>query len=143
LLAALKPDNEEEESLIDLPAASRLYKTLLQGGHYNHTTKQVERVQIPSVWDATAFAVKFVDEVGEEGVIGMCVGKEGNGTFVVAELVEALNRGLLLEGERKEEEVELAREKIKVWFGKEEVVERIERGEAKGKKVLLDKLRGI
>ncbi len=79
--------------------------------------------------------------------MGICVGM-GNGAFVVAELVEALNREL--EGEngsdgnegekgRRRRDVEEARKMVKGWFGSE-VVEVVERGEAKGKKVLLEKL---
>ena len=60
--------------------------------------------------------------------MAMCVG-DGNGAFVVAELCEALIRGDLLE------------EKVKVrgWFG-EKLVQEIEAGQAKGKRVLLEKI---
>ena len=58
----------------------------------------------------------------------MCVG-EGNGAFVVAELCEALVRGELIE-EKAE---------VKRWFGKK-IVKEIEAGQAKGKKVLLEKI---
>jgi len=128
LLKALLPSEVEEDSVIDLPPASRLYKTLLQGGHYNRSTKSVERVP-SSVWDGTEFGVWFVDLVGRDGTVGMCVGN-GNGAFVVVELVEALNR----------REGEVAGKTVKGWFGNEVVLE-IEKGEAKGKQVLLDKLR--
>lgn len=136
LLKALLPSEIEKahsDSIIDLPPASRLYKTLLQGGHYNHSTHSVERAP-SAVWDGTKFGVSFVEQVGRDGTVGMCVGR-GNGAFVVVELVEALNRR---EGE-SEDEVEVARKTVKGWFGNE-VVEEIEKGEAKGKKVLLEKL---
>ena len=61
--------------------------------------------------------------------MAMCVGDAGNGAFVVAELCEALVRG------------ELAEERVmmKEWFG-ENVVQEIEAGQAKGKRVLLEKI---
>ena len=95
----------------------------------------------------------FVNEVGKDTTVGVCLGT-GNGAFVVAELVEALNRGLgeggnqdgasgeRKQGSREEKEkvgVEDARKTVKAWFGTE-VVKEIERGEAKGRKVLLEKL---
>jgi pumilio family protein 6 len=135
-LAPLPTEAKSHPSPIDLPPASRLYKNLLQGGHFNHSTQRVERV--PSVmWDATTFAVEFVNEVGREATVGMCVGK-GNGAFVVAELVEALNRGLVEGEEGRKREIGEALGRLKDWFGEEEV-EEVERGEAKGKKVLVEK----
>ena len=155
LLNALSPSEIEgalekhPNLIIDLPPASRLYKTLLQGGHYNHSTHCIE--QVPSgVWDGTTFAVRFVNEVGRDGTVGMCVGR-GNGAFVVAELVEALNRGLKDEvegqkgsedGKKKRGDIEEARVTVKGWFGSEEL-EEVERSEAKGKKVFLEKLRTL
>ena len=100
----------------------------------------MERVSSAS-WDTSAFAIMFMNEVGRDATIAMCLGT-GNGAFVVAELVEALNRGLgeggIQEG-RERVGVEEARKTVKAWFGKE-VVEEVERGEAKGRKVLLEKL---
>ncbi|RDB30018.1 Pumilio y domain family member 6 [Hypsizygus marmoreus] len=112
---------------IDLPHTSRLYKTLLQGGHFNHTSKSVERA--PG-WDAGAFAETFVEVVGEDVTVGMCTRGEANGAFVVAELCEAIMRETGREG---------ARRTIKGWFG-EDVRKKVEDGEAKGKKVLLEKI---
>ena len=78
--------------------------------------------------DAAAFATQFVNIVGKDATVAMCV-EDGNGAFVVAELCEALVRGDLIE-----EKV-----KVKGWFG-EKVVQEIEAGQAKGKKVLLEKI---
>ncbi|KAG6816173.1 hypothetical protein H0H87_008097 [Tephrocybe sp. NHM501043] len=113
---------------IDLPHTSRLYKTLLQGGHFSHTSKSVE--QAPG-WDAGAFAAQFVSIVGKDVSLGMCTLGEGNGAFVVAELCEALIR----EGEKRKAE----REKVKEWF-RDKARSAIEGGQAKGKKVLLEKI---
>ncbi|CAA7263624.1 unnamed protein product [Cyclocybe aegerita] len=127
LLKALASPSTTDPHPIDLPPTSRLYKTLLQGGHYNHSTVSVERVPT-SLWDSTVFAQEFVKTVGRDQTVGMCRG-EGNGAFVVAELCDAL-----LRGEAKE-----VRKEVKNWFGKD-VVKEIEGSEAKGKKVLLEKL---
>jgi pumilio family protein 6 len=108
---------------IDLPPTARLYKTLLQGGHYNHTTNAIERVS-----DTAAFASQFVNIVGKDATIAMCVG-DGNGAFVVAELCEALMRENLIEEKAT----------VKKWFGGK-VVQEIEAGQAKGKRVLLEKI---
>ena len=61
----------------------------------------------------------------------MCVGN-GNGAFVVAELCEALVRGDLVEEKAA----------VKGWFGSE-VLQEIEAGQAKGKRVLLEKIASL
>ncbi|KAL0959125.1 hypothetical protein HGRIS_014419 [Hohenbuehelia grisea] len=118
--------------LIDLPHASRLYKTLLQGGHFNHTTKSIDRA---SGWDAQSFAVQFVDIVGHDVCVAMCTKGEGNGAFVVAELCEALC------GDGADQD-DAARAQVKGWFGPEAIRE-VENGTAKGKKVLLEKIAAL
>ncbi|KAF8218250.1 hypothetical protein K438DRAFT_1796559, partial [Mycena galopus ATCC 62051] len=60
---------EDDPHPIDLPHSSRLYKTLLQGGHFNRATSEVE--QVPS-WDAITFAQQFVETVGKEVCVAMC-----------------------------------------------------------------------
>ncbi|KAJ7720293.1 armadillo-type protein [Mycena maculata] len=120
------PCDDHAPHPIDLPHSSRLYKTLLQGGHFNRATTAVE----PALgWDARAFAEKFMDAVGKEVCIAMCNKGECNGAFVVAELCEAL----------KGAQGEAARKTLKGWFGAP-VVKEIEGGEAKGKKILLEKI---
>jgi pumilio family protein 6 len=128
LLKTLASPSISDPHPIDLPPTSRLYKALLQGGHYNHTTKTVERVP-STAWDSSAFADKFVRVVGQEPTVAMCVGN-GNGAFIVAELCEALLRG----------EQTYGRQKVKAWFGAPEVVQQLEESEVKGKAVLLEKL---
>ncbi|KAF9479209.1 ARM repeat-containing protein [Pholiota conissans] len=128
LLQTLASPSISDPHPIDLPPTSRLYKSLLQGGHYNHTTKTVERVPTTS-WDSSAFADKFVRVVGPEPTVAMCVGN-GNGAFIVAELCEALIRG----------EQNYGRQKVKEWFGSPEVVKQLEESEVKGKTVLQEKL---
>ncbi|KAF8218254.1 armadillo-type protein [Mycena galopus ATCC 62051] len=120
---------EDDPHPIDLPHSSRLYKTLLQGGHFNRATSGVE--QVPS-WDAIAFAQQFVETVGKEVCVAMCTKGECSGCFVIAELCEALT------GDGGKD----ARKTLKGWFGSA-VVKDIEAGEAKGKKILLEKIAAL
>ena len=139
------PNKTETETYtphpIDLPHTSRLYKTLLQGGHFNHTTKTIE--PSPS-WDAGEFAVRFVGIVGAGGDEGdgeqikaMCCKGERNGTFLVAELCAALIKE---ENSDTNVSVHEARQKLKSWLCTSPVRKEIEEGEAKGKKVLLENI---
>jgi len=64
-----------------------------------------------SVWDSTIFATNFVQEVGKEVTVHMCVGN-GNGAFVVSELVEALDRGSNVGGDTSKKQIEDARKAI-------------------------------
>lgn len=114
---------------IDLPHTSRLYKTLLQGGHFNRATGTIDTSQ--THWDSEAFARSFVANVGRDVVVSMCTKGAGDGAFVISALCEALVRG----GEGCAEE----RKRIKEWFGGKAVKE-IEAGEAKGKKILVENL---
>ncbi|KAJ7718348.1 hypothetical protein B0H16DRAFT_1797584 [Mycena metata] len=101
-----------------------MHATLLQGDHFNRSSGAIE--QSPA-WDGGALTVKFVEEVGKEVVVAMCMKGERNGAFVVAELCEAL---MGKEGEEAKE----ARKTLKGWFGKEVT---------KGKKVLLEKIAAL
>nr|GAT52007.1 predicted protein [Mycena chlorophos] len=114
---------------IDLPHSARVYKTLLQGGHFNRMTNSVERA---SRWDASGFACDFVEVVGQDVCVAMCTQGACGGTFVVAELCGALIGG----GSEEDKE---ARETLKRWFGGK-VRKVIEDGDAKGKRVLLEKI---
>ena len=114
---------------IDLPHTSRLYKILLQGGHFNRATGTIDTSQ--THWDSEVFARSFVAHVGRDVVVSMCTKGAGNGAFVISALCEALVRG----GEGCAEE----RKRVKEWFGGK-VVKEVETGEAKGKKVLVENL---
>jgi len=116
---------------IDLPHTSRLYKTLLQGGHFNRKTESVD----PSPnWDASAFALRFAEST-KPYLVDFCTKGERNGAFVVAELAAALVRS---EGEEAAE----ARKMLKGLF-KKDVKKDIEKGELRGKAVLLEKLAAL
>ncbi|KAJ7621062.1 armadillo-type protein [Roridomyces roridus] len=127
LLRAASADYPCEEPAlhpIDLPHSSRLYKTLLQGGHFNRATAGVEAA--PG-WDAQTFAKEFVDTVGHEVCVAMCTKGERNGAFVVAELCGALK------------EADESKQTLQAWFTPA-VVKAIEDGEGKGKNILLEKI---
>ncbi|KAJ7242963.1 hypothetical protein C8J57DRAFT_65160, partial [Mycena rebaudengoi] len=131
LLRATSADHPCEDSPhpIDLPHSSRLYKTLLQGGHFNRATSGVEKA--PG-WDASAFAAQFLDSVGKEVCIAMCTKGARNGAFVIAKLCEA----------SKGDDGKAARKTLKGWFGAG-VAKDIEAGEAKGRKLLLEKISAL
>ncbi|TFK24592.1 puf family RNA-binding protein [Coprinopsis marcescibilis] len=121
---------------IDLAHTSRIYKTLLQGGHYSHKTQTIEA---SPDWKPVEFAVALVDTLGEELVVGMCTKGDKNGAFVVAELCQAL---LEESDEASSEKRKEAKKKLKGWFSKK-VVKGVEEGESRGKKVLLEKLAAL
>ncbi|KAF7377819.1 PUM-HD domain-containing protein [Mycena sanguinolenta] len=125
--SAAYPCEDDHPHPIDLPHSSRLYKTLLQGGHFNRATAQVEKA--PG-WDASAFAQQFVETLGKEVSVAMCTTAACNGCFVIAELCEAVK------GDKD------GRKTLKDWFGPA-VVKEIEAGEAKGKKILLEKIAAL
>jgi pumilio family protein 6 len=135
LLGALTtsyPSMSDTPHLIDLPHTSRLYKALLQGGHFSHGTSSISLAPA-STWDRGYFAREFVRIVGKEGIVGMCTKGEGNGAFVIAELCGALTEG---DEGRKE------RAEVKGWFNAD-VRREIGEGRAKGKKVLLEKIASL
>ena len=125
ILKALSPD-ATVPGLLSRAPTNRLYKTLLQGGHFNRESNLVERVP-SSLWDTTSFAQKFITIVGQQATTEMCLG-EGHGTFLVAELCDALIRGDSAD-----------RTKLKKWFD-DKIKKTIKGEEVKGKQVLLEKL---
>lgn len=72
---------------ISLPHASRLYKLLLQGGHFSQQTKTVVRSELFSPLD---FAQKFIDIVGQDATISLT---KGDGVFLVTALCETVVSG--------------------------------------------------
>ena len=112
---------------ITLPHTSRLYKTLLQGGHFSHSTR---RIELASRFSPRDFAMRFVQRVGRANTVAMA---QGDGPFVVAALCERL-------AENPAEEV-AERTEVKGWFDKTR--EAIEDAGGRGVKVLLDSLEGL
>ncbi|KAL9709456.1 Pumilio y domain member 6 [Leucoagaricus gongylophorus] len=113
--------------LIDCSWASRMYKTLLQGGHFNKKTQSVE---LTESWDAFKFSSLFVDIVPQMTVIAMCTEGEKNGGFVIATLCETLV---------KKDDQTAERQKVKSWFGEKEKVA-IKEGNGRGQLLLLEAL---
>ena len=110
---------------ISLPHTSRLYKTLLQGGHFSHSTRAIELAPRFSPRD---FAVRFVQHVGRTTTVAMA---QGDGAFVVAALCEQL-------AEHAADET-AERGEVKGWFDKK-TRKAIEGADGKGAKVLLESL---
>ncbi|KIY70047.1 ARM repeat-containing protein [Cylindrobasidium torrendii FP15055 ss-10] len=108
--------------LIDLAHSGRMYKTLLQGGHFNKTSRAVEK--LPR-WDGGAFAQAFIEAVGQDVFVGICTKGEKGGVFVAAEALRACP--------------EAEKQKAVKWFTKD-VLKDIKKGEFKGKGVLLEQL---
>ncbi|KIL59772.1 hypothetical protein M378DRAFT_168911 [Amanita muscaria Koide BX008] len=133
---------------IDLPHTSRLYKTLLQGGHFNQATQKVDYT---SAWNHVRFAIAFANTVGQDVIVSMCTKGSRGGAFVVAELCSTLVLGTanLVHGEEGnmdvvdeelEEERTKARKMVNKWFDKGVRKEIEEQQGMKGQKVLLEAL---
>ncbi|TFK45263.1 ARM repeat-containing protein [Heliocybe sulcata] len=116
------PGSTESPHPVSLPHTARVYKNLLQGGHFDHASKNVSRSPF---FNSGSFAELFVREVGKEVVLAMA---KGNGAFVIAELVERV---------RDECRKDVTR-MVRGWFkdGRKEV----QGGTMKGKEVLLEKV---
>ncbi|KAI0251069.1 ARM repeat-containing protein [Lactifluus subvellereus] len=67
---------------IDLPHTSRLYKVLLQGGHFSHATNAI--VSRPN-FNPSTFASAFLHHVKSADIAAMAC---GGGSFVIAALLE-------------------------------------------------------
>ena len=107
---------------ISLPHTSRLYKMLLQGGHFSQATRTVER---SPRFSAPDFAARFVQRVGHDVTVALA---QGEGAFVVAALCEHLASGDAPE-----------RAAVKGWFDAK-TRKAIEGGGGKGVAVLLGSL---
>lgn len=112
--------------LISLPHSSRLYKTLLQGGPFSHTTKTI--VRSPH-FSAVDFAVQFVEIVGQENTLAMA---KDDGAFIVAALCE-----------RAAESDEL-KNTLKSWFDKSARKElEKDKEERRGRSMLLEQIAAL
>jgi len=141
------PSSGELMHVIDIPHSSRVYKTLLQGGHYDRLTSTISRPAPapaapttfstgttapppPQMFSASKFASRFLETVGQEGLVRMAEG--GNGAFVVAELVRRVEE----EGSAEEKNT------VKGWFGKG-VVGKIEKSGGRGVGELVARLKAL
>ncbi|CAE6377945.1 unnamed protein product [Rhizoctonia solani] len=109
--------------ILNLSHASRLYKTLVQGGHFNQQNKKIEHSeQAPK-----EVARKFMHAAGKENVMSMALGEGG---FVIAEVI----------GKLKDEGDQEGLKEIRSWF-KKDVREKLSKGDIRGSAVLLERLR--
>ncbi|KAI6038567.1 armadillo-type protein [Pisolithus marmoratus] len=123
-LASTYPsDDLSRPHSIDLPHTSRMYKSLLQGGHFSHTAKVVERTALFSPADLASI---FISTVGKETTLAMA---QGDGTFVVAELLRSV----------QEECSDELKKQVKRWFSKS-FVSSIRNSEVRGKDILIEKI---
>jgi pumilio family protein 6 len=121
LTPASAPYPSEDLSLlhpIDLAHTARVYKTLLQGGHFSQATRTVE----PSPhFSASAFAAQWVALVGKDVTLASATSE---GMFVVAALCETL-AGDASAAERvvvKEWFTSGGQEQVRQWNGRGKVV---------------------
>ena len=110
---------------MDASHVERLYKTLLQGGHYDRSSNSITKP--PSSFSPSAFASSFLTVVGRDVTVAMA---QGNGAFVAAELC----RRISTEGTDEE------RRLLRIWFTEKGVSKDIRVKEMKGKSVLLESI---
>lgn len=122
LAAPYPPEDPATPHPISLAHTSRMFKTLLQGGHFSQASKTVQRSPL---FSASAFASKFVELVGRDSAVAMA---RGDGAFVIAALCE-----------RVAEEGPDEKATVKSWFGSGVKAE-IKKSGARGSAVLLDKV---
>ena len=146
---------------ISLPHTSRLYKTLLQGGHYSHSTKSIipapvsafSPIQFAYTWllghdsNQPASALKNADTVinksdKKETVQQIALSPtSAGGAFVLAALVDRV-RSSILNGEGKNES-EAAQRVLNSWFD-DSFLDRLsdaENEKIKGREVFLSALK--
>jgi len=107
---------------IDASHVARLYKTLLQGGHYDQLSKSITKPS--SSFSPSGFASSFLTAVGRDVTVAIA---QENGAFVVAELC----RRVSVEGTDEE------RRSLRTWLAEEGANKNIREKEIKGKNVLL------
>jgi pumilio homology domain family member 6 len=107
---------------LDLPHMGRMYKTLLQGGHFSRENQNIESSKH---WEPAKFADAWVSTVGKD--VTLAAARAG-GTFVVAELVERLLRDGSAETKKM----------VKEWF--KPIRKEIKAWDAKGGQVLAEKV---
>lgn len=110
---------------IDSSHIARLYKTLLQGGHFDQSSKSITKPS--SSFSPSRFASAFLIVVSSDVTVAMA---QGNGAFVVAELCSRIS------GEGTDEEKAL----LRTWFAEDGFRRNILDKELKGKSVLLESI---
>lgn len=118
-----------DPSIISIGHISRLYKILLQGGHFSLSTQGIIR---SPAFAPEVFASQFLMHVPEEKIQEMA---KGDGAFVIAELIERV----------REEGNDEDRVRLGEIFGKagEKVRKQVECSQPRGWEVLVNKLEKI
>ena len=106
---------------IDSSHVARLYKTLLQGGHFDRSSKSITTTPSSS-FSPPKFASSFLAAVDRDVTVAM---GQGSGAFVIAELCNRIS----VEGTKEEKRL------LQMWFT--EGGKSIQGKEMKGKSVLL------
>ncbi|KAI0029907.1 ARM repeat-containing protein [Vararia minispora EC-137] len=125
-LAAPYPSEEPSmPHVVDLPHSARMYKKLLHGGHFNLTTKTLERAER---FSAKTFAEAFVRIVGREPTLAIA---GDGGAYLVATLLERLG----------DDSDEVVRNEVRGWFKGFNFEGRD--SDAKSSQVLIERLRAL
>ncbi len=126
LLSTLIPQDDDRETLpsINSSHVARLFKSLLQGGHFSQSSGSVEK---SPYFDAGAFTRAFLHVLGEERIVEM---SKSGGTFVVVELLQAVST---------DEQLAQERALVRSWFTSE-VKEQIRNSDVKGRELLIEKI---
>lgn len=122
-------EEEEDETahILDLPHAVRTYRTLLSGGHFSRSTNSIDLIA-PEMRLAFAKAAwTAINAEEEENAVKIALGE---GTFVIAELVQALVEA----GEAGQ---------VKKVLGRKEVLGQLEASDRNGAGLLLEKLKAL
>jgi pumilio family protein 6 len=118
-------DEEDSTHILNLPHAVRTYRTLLSGGHFSRATQSIDLIAPELRKDLAKAAWESI--ISSEGnALDIALGE---GTFVMAELVQAL----VDSGESAE---------IKKVFGKKEISQ-IEASTRNGAGLLAEKLKAL
>jgi len=110
---------------IDSSHVARLYKTLLQGGHFDQSSQSISKPS--SSFSPPRFASSFVTTVGRDATVAMA---QGNGAFVITELCSRISA----EGTSDEKRL------LQMWFTENGISESIQDKEVKGRRVLLESI---
>jgi pumilio family protein 6 len=116
--------------ILDLPHATRTYKLLLSGGHYNNTTKTLHITDstLPPTFASACWDAITSDEAG--GVENARQLAKGDAMFVMVEMIE----GLVKSGRGEE---------VKAVLGGEDVLSGIDGSGKKGASLLVEKIRAL
>jgi pumilio family protein 6 len=119
-------DEEDSTHILNLPHAVRTYRTLLSGGHFSRKTESIDLIAPELRTELAKAAWASIISENPENALDIALGE---GTFVVAELVQALADGGM-GGE------------VKKVLGKKEISQ-IEASTRNGAGLLVEKLRAL